>query len=273
LGEWWQEAPTTNFRKKKMTSPAAPLCLVFVDLTTSATPDAMRPASYMQAIIDAVTEQVNGPFAAEWGTTPMSMRIGSGPTDRGATEIAVNFRDTLDVQGALAYHATVNGVPDIEVGVDLFESAIVGQESVACGVSHEILEMARDLGANGWKDRQDSTGLSDAEEMCDFVQNTSYPANNGATMSNFVTKAFFVPGSAGPWDYLGVMTSQRDVSHGYGIVEQSQTTTSQIDGFKYASLHKTLNGRFIFTIGELTDKQKRRKDHEHSRAYRRGARV
>lgn len=77
---------------------------VLIDLTTSVTPDAMRPtAAVLQSIADAASEQVNKVFAAVFGGASAAFRVGSGPTDRATNEIAINCRDTLDVQGALAY--------------------------------------------------------------------------------------------------------------------------------------------------------------------------
>ena len=251
-----------------MTQPAprpAPLtefCFVLVDHTTDATPAAMRPAGRFADMMGAWQAQIDGEFAQAWGDQTVSFRVASGPTDRATNEIALNFRDTIpEAPGALAYHEVVNGVPDIELGVDLFTSLVDGQESLSCGGSHELLELLRDAGANGWKERQDGSGVMDAEEACDFVQNTSYQAPNGVTVSNFVTPPFFVPGSAGPWDYLGVMQTQYDVSHGYGITAPSPSATTQIGGAR--ATH----------VGKLTELQRRRKAHPYSRTSRRGVKL
>jgi hypothetical protein len=99
----------------------------------------------------------------------------------------------------------------------------------------------------------------DAEELCDFVQNTGYAATNGFWVSNFVLRSFFIPGAPGPWDHLKKMKTQYDVTNGYGIVASEPVTVSQIMG-----MHKKL------LVGELTELQKKRKSHPYSRTYRRG---
>ncbi len=247
----------TNKKGKHMINYA----FVLIDLTTSKTPSALRPAAHFSSFIDAIFEQSMGPYSDHYGTPVVSFRIGSSPTDRKPNEIAINFRDDIpEAPGALAFHQVVNGVPDIEMGVDLFDSISGEGEGMLGGLSHELLELFGDVGANGWKDRQDTSGLLDAEELCDFVQNTSYKASNGGHVSNFVLPSFFIPGSAGPWDYLGVMKSQYDYSKGYGIV--SNSSGSHQLGMASTHVH-----------GTLTENQKKRKSHPYSRTYRRGVRL
>ena len=277
------EAPTHPATPKAMTAtptttvpaPTMQFSFVFLDLTTSATPDTLKPAPLFGPLINALIEQLEGPFAAAWGEQCCDFRIGSSPTDRLQSEIAVNFRDTITAQGALADHQVNNGVADIEVAVDLFTSLSTGQESLSVGVDHEILETILDRGANGWKDRQDVSGLSDAEEACDFVQNTNYAASNGLSMSNFVLPSFFVPGAIAPWDHLGVMTSWRDVSSGYGIVAESPTDVSQIGSMAAPVLGLRMDhrGMRVYTVGYLSALAKARKMHPYSRHFKRGGRV
>jgi hypothetical protein len=250
-----------------MTTPQ--FCFVLVDLTTDATSPEMRPAPILQTIIDAVSEQVNGPFAEAYGQGAVAFRIASSPADRATNEIACNFRDTIpEAPGALAYHQIVSGVPDVELGVDLFLSLLDGLVSLSGGFSHEILELLRDAGANGWKDC--GTGTMNAEEACDFVQNTGYTASDGAWVSNFVLPSFFIPGASGPWDQLGVMQTQDDVSNGYGIQAASPANVTQISGMMGAAHH---HGRLVYVNGNLTELQRKRKSHPYSRTYRRGVRL
>lgn len=260
------EEPSTFTRmaslwtRRKRKKRAMIYSLVFVDLTTDATPDAMRPGTAFGRLIEALTEQLNRDYAAEYGEPTYEFRVACSPEDRQVGEIAINFRDTIpEAPGALAYHTVTNGVPDIELGVDLFQTLTDGQESLSCGLSHELLEMLGDAGANLWSDRQDGSGEMDARELCDFVQNSSYQASNGVHLSNFVLEAFFIPGSSGPWDFLGRMQSQHDVSHGYGILASSPTTTSQIGGKRI--------------LGVLQAEHAPRKKHAYCRAYRRGVRF
>lgn len=257
--------------------PQPNFCFVFIDLTTSATPDALRPAPAFQAMIDAISEQVGGDFADAHGHVTMACRVGSGSSDRGVGEIAVNFRDNLpDAPGALADHSETNGVPDIEVGCGLFQTLTDGsngQEAVSGGVDHEILELIKDAGANGWKDKSDGSGRTACEEVCDPVQNTGYPASNGVWLSNFVLASYWVPGAPAPWDLLGVMTSQSDLSKGYEIQATAPTDFQQVQGaHKNAAL---ANGKCIYAVGieHLSESARKRKLSPYCRTYRRGVRL
>ena len=246
------------------------LSFVLVDLTTDVTPMQLRPVSQLPAIAAALTEQTSTCYAEAYGNEAPTFRVDVA-TNRKPEEIAINFRDTIDVPGALAYHMVTSGVPDIEIGVDLFTDLTDSSESVSGGVSHEVLETLGDLGANGWKDK--GNGLMGAEEVCDPVQNTGYKTSNGVYVSNFVLPSYFVPGSAGPWDYLAVMKSQDDLSNGYEIQTPSPTDFSQAmtkPGWGHA-LNKLIGGGGKPRIGgSLTDIQKARKRSKYSRATRRG---
>jgi hypothetical protein len=251
---------------------------VFVDLTTTATADLMKPARVFDALIADLEEQIDGPFAGAFGSVICRFRVASAPEDRDPGEVAVNFRDTIpEAPGALAYHTVTNGVPDIEIGVDLFTNLNDDQDSVSSGVSHEILELLGDAGANGWKDLQDGSGLTRAEELCDTVQNTGYRGGHGCWMSNFLLPSAFVPGADAPWDHLGIMISQDDYSSGYEVQATAPTDAQQVVGGITKERHGLVyvGGRFIFARGadRLTFLQKRRKSHPYSRTYRRGVRL
>jgi hypothetical protein len=241
---------------------------VLIDLTTDATSAAMKPAPVFPQIIEALQEQAVQ-YGAAYGMPSVSFRTGT-TDDRGPSENAINFRDTLpEAPGALAYHQVVNGVPDLEIGVDLFSTLTSGTESVSSGTSHEVLETYGDAGANGWKDK--GTGTMGAEETADPVQNTTYNASNGVALSNFVRPSYFIPGAPGPWDYLGVMKSQDDISNGYEIQAGAPTTTTQVGGFRGLNIHK---GKTVFIVGaEMTEAQRKRKSHAYSRTSRRGVRL
>jgi hypothetical protein len=247
---------------------------VLFDHTTSATPDTMRPAAQFQAMIDAWDEQLSGPVASAYGAQSVAFRIASGPDDRQPTEIGIHFRDTIpEAPGALAYHQVVGGVPDIEIGVDLFSSLTGDGEAVSSGGSHELIEDYVDRGANGWKEKQDGSGAMGADEAADPVQNTGYAASNGVFVSNFVLPSYFIPGAPGPWDYLGVMAAQNDLSHGYEIqaLAPTQVTQAPDKPRRGEMLHAD---KVVFTVGvELSETQRKRKALPTSRTYRRGARL
>lgn len=240
------------------------LNLVLVNLTTSANTLPID-SSTLTGIIAASGELLQT-FAIETGDTPtVAMRIASDPNDRKPGEIACNFRDNIpEAPGALAFHAVTNGVPDIELGVGLFQALTSGSESVSVGFTHELLEMLGDLGANGWKDN--GLGKLDAEEECDWVQNTCFTASNSVDVTNFLLPVFFIPGADGPWDHMGAMKNRQDVSNGYGIQASSPTSSSQVGGLL------ARRGWLVrpAMVGSLTDAQKKRKSHPYSRTRRRG---
>ncbi|HZU83817.1 MAG TPA: hypothetical protein VE987_12910 [Polyangiaceae bacterium] len=252
-----------------MTSPLpAPPCFVLINIDGG---DAV--AKVLPLIRDALAESC-GPgsaFAHSNGDFGAEFRVATSVTDRSSGEIAINIRQSLpEAPDAAAYHYDNAGVPDIEVGVSEFEGLIDGNDAVSAGIDHEVKETLGDLGANGWKDN--GQGKVDAEEYCDKVQNTGYAASNGVMLSNFLFPSAFIPGASGPWDYLGVMQSQDDVSNGYGIQADSPANVGQIGGQRVMGEHVT-GGRRVHAVGSLTEKQLRRKAHPWSRAYRRGLRL
>lgn len=257
--------------------------LVLIDLTTDATPADLRPKDILTGLVDA-SEDLLRIFGQATGYWPaVEMRVGHAPDDRKHGEVVAYFRDTLDVQGALAYHTVTNGVPDIEVGCSLFNSSVVGSDSLSVGFTHELLEFVMDPGANGWKDNGE--GEMDAEEECDWVQNLSFVGPNGMHVTDFVLRSFFVPGADGPWDYMGAMSSRGDVTHGYGIQAVPPTNVTQIPGSLAeqlaalaAPLPKTRRpfermnaGRRVYLHGHtnLSELALKRKASPHSRTTRR----
>lgn len=256
---------------------------VFVDLTTDETPAAMRPAPHFDVIIKAM-EAACKTFSDNARTNTCTFRVAKGPGDRIGGEIAVNFRNKIpEAPSALAYHTTTNGVPDIEIGVDLFTNIQDDSDSLTCGLSHELFELLNDAGANGWKDRQDGSGIADAEEACDMVQNTGFMAE-GCFISNFLLPNAFIPASEGPWDYLGVMKKQYDTTHGYGIQSIGARKTKQVEGeaaentvmqmkFNPDTHMRVEDDKVVFIDGKLDKKHIDRKRRFTSRTYRRGIRL
>lgn len=263
-----------------MTQPATPpspnYCFVLIDLTTSTTPDALRPAPIFDALMADLQEQIDGPYAAARGKVTTSFRVGAGPDDRGPGEIAIHFRDTIpEAPSALAYHTVTNGIPDIEIGCDLFTTLKDGPDSLTGGVSHEVLETLGDPGGNGWKDLQDASNKTRAEENCDIVQNTGYVGSHGCYLSNFIYEALFIPGAPPPYDYLGVLQSQTDRSNGYEILATAPTDGAPVQGFlgEGQNLHEGHHVHLAEDSTPLTELQLRRKAHPYSRTYRRGVRL
>jgi len=235
-----------------------------------------------QKLVDALNEDNGecGPFAQATGRSA-SVRLGASSDDRQVDEYAMNIRHSIpEAPGALAYHYVTNGVPDIELGWDLFDGVIDGPDPFSVGVDHELKEALRDPGANGWKDGVNSNGKASADEACDKVQNTFRKASNGVTLSNFLLESAFIPGAAAPYDALGVMTSQDDLSNGYDIEADVENVTqvhsdADTDGSRALiaiEKHATKRKVTMRNATNLTPKQLKRKTHPWSRAHRRGFR-
>jgi hypothetical protein len=258
------------------------LSVVLIDLTTDATPAALRPTKeFRQALAQALNEQVQGPFAAEYGKQDVTFSVLDSQDQRQSTDVAMNFRDTLDVEGALAYHVDNNGVPDMEVGVDYCSSLGDEGESISGAASHETLELLVDPGCNLWADTGE--GFMRPKEASDTVQNTGYRASNGLWMSNFLRASAWIPGAPGPWDFLGVMKAQDDYSNGYEVRASPPTDETQVQGGAEAAPPPTRAPKLgesvghllgsVFAVGSLTESQTKHKRSRYSRTHRRGVRL
>lgn len=205
---------------------------VLVDLTTATTPAAMRPAQAFNQIIQALYEQ-SIHYGLAWGMPSVAFQIAT-PATRQAGDIAINFRDLIpEAPGDLAYHQIVDGVPDIEIGVDLFSNLIDDVSSMSVGVSHEVLETMPDPGTNQWASIKDSGGMMRSKEICDPVENTFYKSSNGVALQNFVFPNYFMSGTVGPFDHMGVLPDVTNASiqkFGYEIQAPAPGSTVQVGG-------------------------------------------
>jgi hypothetical protein len=180
---------------------------VLIDRTTNAglTHDGARLSSaVLRHIAEAVQDQVNKEFAAEWGAQA-TLRVGANPNDIQPGEWAYGFVDSLpDAPTASAYHdINNNGVPFALCAVKTCGS-LLGPNGVSVDVSHEILETAGDEGANWFAN--DNHGLLHAVEMCDAVEVQTYGKTcaDGTVVqvSNWLLRSWFIPGAAGPYEYM-----------------------------------------------------------------------
>lgn len=172
MSVWDIISPFILFRKPVPAAPSAPapsapvgarpvtLKFVLYNLATGRTD--VTPV--LPAIRDALDWQANGEFADAYGGV-YQFRVGQSPFDRAKGEIGINIRHTVPAQGAIAYHAVTNGVPDIEMALDLVKELTTGTECLSSALSHEVLETALDPGANRWATRGDGQ-TADALEAC-----------------------------------------------------------------------------------------------------------
>lgn len=182
-----------------------PIRWVFIDESEGAAcanGDKLSPLA-LATILELALLQLNGEFSDEYGGR-FTGRIGASASDIQPGERAFVFKATLpEAPGASAYHdVNGQGVPVAYCAVttcaDLF-----GPAGVLCDVSHELLEAAADEGADL---QADDGRQTHAYEVCDPVEVQTYPkvASNGATgqVSNFVLRTWWIPGAAGPYDYM-----------------------------------------------------------------------
>jgi len=179
---------------------------VLIDSTNGATTQDGSSLSpdVLAHIAEAVQSQVDQEFADEWGAQA-SLRVGKDANDIQPGEWAYGFVPSLpDAPGASAYHdINGNGVPFALCAVTTCES-LYGPTGVSVDASHEILETAGDEGANLFAN--DNAGLLHAVEMCDAVEVQTYPKTcaDGTVVqvSNWLLRDWFVPGAAGPYEYM-----------------------------------------------------------------------
>jgi hypothetical protein len=155
-------------------------------------------------IADAVKQQINGEYAKEYGAQ-VDIRVAANDKDIQPGEWAYGFVPELpDAPTASAYHdIDGNGVPFSLCAVKTCKD-LYGPNGVSVDASHEILDTAGDIGANLYSD--DKHGLLHAYEMCDAVELQTYTkkSKDGTVVhvSNWLMRAWFIPGAAGPHDYM-----------------------------------------------------------------------
>jgi hypothetical protein len=179
---------------------------VLIDQTNGATTQdgSTLSPSVLSHIAEAVQNQVLNEFAAEWGAQA-TIRVGANMNDIQPGEWVYGFVPQLpDAPGASAYHdINGNGVPFALCAVTTCGS-LYGPDGVSVDASHEILETAGDEGANQFAN--DNKGLLHAVEMCDAVEVQTYGKTcaDGTVVqvSNWLLRAWFAPGAAGPYEYM-----------------------------------------------------------------------
>jgi hypothetical protein len=179
---------------------------VLIDSTNGATTqDGSRISPAVLAhIAEAVQDQVNEEFAAEWGAQT-TLRVGADASDIQSGEWAYGFVASLPhAPYPRAYHdINRKGVPFALCAVTTCGS-LLGPTGVSVDASHEILETAGDEGANQFAN--DDSGLLHAVEMCDAVEVQTYgkTCRDGTVVqvSNWLLRSWFIPGAAGPYEYM-----------------------------------------------------------------------
>lgn len=155
-----------------------------------------------QAACAAIQRQLVEHFAPLWNVSAV---MHFAVKDEAPPAGAWIFRlvDAIDVAGALGYHSNA---PLPYALVDVVACMDDGIPWSSC-LSHEVLEAVADPDCS-WC--ADVGGKVYALEVCDATEASTkldgmpYEVD-GVVVENFVTPGWFVPGSAGPWDFLGVL--------------------------------------------------------------------
>ncbi len=111
--------------------------------------------------------------------------------------------DTLDID-AFGYH-TVDKKPSALINIAM---SLKENEPWSRVLSHEVLEGVADPECVRCFD---IGGKVISLEVSDAVEGSSWPDGkpyeiDGVVLENFVLPSWFIPGSDGPWDYLGVLS-------------------------------------------------------------------
>jgi hypothetical protein len=241
--------------------------------STTTLGEALTPAKLLQAA-ELLTVYANRDVGAYWGLPGgCIVRAGSSPTDIQVNEVPINIRPTIDeAPSAIAYH-TVNGVgiPDIEDGLSLSET-IFNPDGALTAWSHEIAETIGDPGANELSmNALQSSGFM--RELCDPVEAFSYtittPSGASGNVSDFVLPPYFIPNSAGPYDF---MVAKGLIAATAG--PQAPFTCAGAGGGDYQVVFSSIGGQTQVTaMGRPEKRRLARKRHPTSRAYRLGLRL
>lgn len=240
---------------------------VLIDDTNGATTKdgAKLSADILSHIAEAVSHQINAEFATEWGAQA-TLRVGANVKDIQPGEWAYAFVAELpNAPTASAYHDINNkGVPYALCAVTTCGS-LYGPDGVSVDASHEILETAGDEGANLFAN--DNKGLLHAFEMCDAVEIQTYghTCADGTVVqvSNWLLRAWFIPGASGPYEYMSMARLPGAVSPSGPLM------TAPGHGGNYQIVSKAADSKDVFSFGIVGTRRRGAHPNWSSRAARR----
>ena len=154
-------------------------------------------------ILTAVEAQIAEDVAPFWANEPVKLTLVARNQPLNPHRWQFIVTNDSNVAGAAGYHETTAGGEPI--GYAFVETTIRAGMHPSVTISHELLEMIGDAlidQANQWSDLPNALFL--AQELCDPVEEDALGYDKrGVLVSDFVTPEYFVPGSAGPWDFRG----------------------------------------------------------------------
>jgi hypothetical protein len=174
--------------------------------------------------------------AAQWGRFGLSYRLEGGDVPWPVVAYSdpsvlpagnfypISYRPVVP-DGELGDHDPMQG--QVKANLDNVLDAVIP--------SHECLETRGDLPCDIWIPV--SPGRRIAAEASDPVEDTWYEilvddvegqAPRMIRVSNFILPAWFVPGSMGPWDYLGALTGPLQLAPGGYYIEDRNGTVVDV---------------------------------------------
>jgi hypothetical protein len=142
-------------------------------------------------------------------------------TDVTAEGYELRVSDVSPVPGAAGYHDN----DDPEHAPEAFAFDEGGSlDDLSVTISHETIELIKDQDASGFRVRQ-SDFVAFADEECDAVEDQTYRVNS-TLVSDYVLDSWYVEGSDGPWDKLGVLTGPHTKTAGGYWIEMTGGTVS-----------------------------------------------
>lgn len=203
----------------------------------NASKDPMVSAVVMQRMASVCEIQLFehlGPFWEIEGA-PVSVISDEGACPEGASLLVV--LDDSDIAGDLGYHGvTPQGRAYARTFwkpiKDAGGSLLLGANSLAVTVSHELVEASVDPYASLWAFNP-ITGKVHALEPADPVESDAYDIE-GVSVSNFVGPRFYRPGD-GPYDWLRLCSEpfKTRTEYDFQIVGDSPLSAEGIFGSKY----------------------------------------
>jgi hypothetical protein len=162
---------------------------------------------WLAKVAAALTVQLQRDFCPDWGLASWTCT-----TDSAQPGPRVTLFDDSDQAGALGYHALdPQGNPYGKVFA--LDQSLDG---ISVTTSHEVLELVGDQSAAGFELGAD--GKARAREACDACEDITYSID-AVAVSDFVTPAWFLDGSAGPWTHCNALPGpQTRTAGGYVIL-------------------------------------------------------
>lgn len=176
----------------------------------------------LSEIAAAMLTQLQRDLAPAWNLDPgqFAVQVADVIPSSGVPVLLSDVRDPAD----LGYHEA-GPIVVIYAGETIAWPSPPGSisgsyPSLSTVLSHELCETAVDWGA----DQYDALGYF--QEVCDPVQGTGYLID-GITVSNFVWPQWFLPGSAGPFDQIGMLKADHTLApQGYATVLDTNGLTT-----------------------------------------------